>query len=353
MGTQNPYQRPRFALDMGQGRFVVVAGQAATDKVFEKRAIVDVIKRLPKGAILVAEATLGSFGFDFADYNEALVLAFSKGIELRAIPIRAVKNLRMDRGHESTKNNKKVTADERRKEDIVEARLLWEIGFTQLGRVTKPFHPRVPRVVDSPSLAVRKAMDGKYKIEAAWLKAHGIDNKDNLLQRMVAVATFVCSAGGTRDQFDKAVGLFEFGTGIVRAQACYHKRLRARLKKAGLDNIPENRSAILRDLRKLSRKIFHLIKAEAADMGTTHPEMGTQNPYPAANADDERTQTNATDDQTKRPLEDSPCPRPATEDWSRVTQADEPLYGAGVWLHFRNGELEPEASAEADESDGC
>jgi hypothetical protein len=278
-GTSNPNPLPPlFALDMGQGRFVVVDGPTPKSKVIEKRSLVEVMKKLPKGAILVAEATLGSFGFDFTDYNDALDLAAEKNIELRAIAIRAVKNRRMDPGHDSTKNNKKVTAAARRKEDILEARLLWELGQTT--KFTKPFTKRQPRVVDTPSLAVRKAMDGKYKAEAAWLKANGFDPKDNLLLRIRAVAAFVRQQGQNRDAFDKACGFYEYGSGIVRAQACYHKRLRARLD----ENTPGERRDVLRELRKLSRKIFALSHPQMEVLqgtGTANPETGTDNPNPA------------------------------------------------------------------------
>jgi hypothetical protein len=71
-----------YSLDYGKGWIVLSWGPGENDHSLHK-TFVELLKDVPEGSILIAERSLANF--DIKDYNNGLVLAEQRKIELRAV----------------------------------------------------------------------------------------------------------------------------------------------------------------------------------------------------------------------------------------------------------------------------
>jgi hypothetical protein len=256
-GTLNPR---RFAYDYDTRYGGMLVGEA--DLVIRPGSFSGAVVALREYAPceLVTESTTGSY--DLKERNDALALADVIGVRVLTINPRQTKNYRFDHGIEKTNLN--------------DARAILAVSRMPRAHLT-PMRPRIIAETFGVLARLVNMRRSDYKnSDGVWarqvLKAAGVKSARPWHLQHALIARDVVERGGNRAAFDFAVGTYGTGRpGMARASF-----MRDGIPKVAKKD-PAKRKAALREMRRLSRRIFALVRGGAPTIPTT----GTQDPRPA------------------------------------------------------------------------
>lgn len=256
----------QVAADTGKRKWYLVNSGDLKDQVLVfnsfSEMILAIIEFAPTPTRLVVERAGGSYPAE--DWNEGIDLAdASKNLILRVIDTNATKNERKRREH---------LGEPHGKTDIDDAHYIWHIAnddssVYEVGRIRK-------RVLIPPTTVNEWIVRWRwyeYPYQKAWLKKNGLLITAATCQCVIA-SLFVALAGGNRKVLDKEAGLYALRKGSILSASFNRDTLpsmvikRSSVKRKGkkVANMEDTvvRKECLRELRKLSRKIFAWVKRD-------------------------------------------------------------------------------------------
>lgn len=270
--ASNVLHDKEYSVDYGEKEKLVL--YAINQKIFRyPGSLENIISLVPQGSTIVAEASFGSYGTG-EEYNNFLRLCEFNNIKLRKVSNRAVKNYCLDN---------RIPIDYPKDDDEAAAQIIGAIYKTNyfLGH----FKPRRFNVEALPEDVERFKVDFMlknklrlarslgYKESKTWLKQHGIPHNIGYYAAY-EVAKYLRDIGNKdRKEFDRFMGLY------AHAYPSYYRANFHAPSKSALDTYfknkygkkgeehkakkanKEERKQVLKELRKTSRKIFHLVGA--------------------------------------------------------------------------------------------
>lgn len=246
-----------YALDYGNGQIVVVS-EKTPDTFREYKNLVELVKDLPEGAILIAERSLSNFNRDH--YNDALEEAEKRGIDLRGTSTHAVKNHRKEIGKPKPSGGRNTP------EDVIDARILLHLFGPGSKRAYGIFKRWIERGKPEELRAAIKYLEIKARWQSKW-----VEEKKWLRKHKFPVNTvYACAVIAAREVLDRGLGrkdykkfsrISEYGRAntILRSNGTYH--IFKKSKKH--DWSPKaNRKVRLQEINRTINKIWIKMQAD-------------------------------------------------------------------------------------------
>lgn len=241
-----------YSLDYGKGKLVLAWGQGDQDHSIHK-TLVGLLMCVPEGSILICERSLANF--DRTDYNNGLLLAKARNIELRSVSTHAVKNYR------KTINQPKPTKNTTIADDIKDAKILLllfgEGSIRAYSHFTEYIKAELPTDLRDrlKCLIVDARRYGSWSYQKKWLKSRGFELVPVLCSAVV-VAEEIRNLGLSRRVYRKYTRISEFG----RANAIHRSNgtfwLFRNSKKKNWSSL-EDRKVRAKQINRLIDKIWH------------------------------------------------------------------------------------------------
>lgn len=241
-----------YSLDYGKGWIVLSWGPGENDHSLHK-TFVELLKDVPEGSILIAERSLANF--DIKDYNNGLVLAEQRKIELRAVSTHAAK------GYRRKWNEPKPSRNATIKDDIKDAKILLLLFGEGSNRAFGSFEERKPKPLPTNLRArlTRKVVDArrneKWKQQKQWLKSHGFELATVLCSARV-VAEEVLALGLGRKEYRKYTRISEYGRALPIHRSNGTNWLFRKTKKKDWSRL-EDRKVRAKAVNQMIDRIWH------------------------------------------------------------------------------------------------
>lgn len=268
-----PHTDKEWSLDYGVGRKLVIYAINEKEHCYPK-TLDAIFSSVPNGSTIFAEASFGSYGIA-EEYNKFLDKCNERSIKLKKISNRAAKNYCLDNDIDPLF----VSQDDDRSVEIIGyiGKSKYETGNFQHRKFNDQVtDDEVKKLIFDENLRrkMRIVRNDKYTEAKTWLKRQNIQYSIGYAGAY-EVAKFLKISGITdRNEFDKIIGLYALGRpSLYRAnfhgytKTTLDRWFKLKYKEEGQEhkNRKKNKSErkeALKEIRRTSRKIFHLVLNE-------------------------------------------------------------------------------------------